>query len=204
MKLFEFRPKKKMEVAQPVDELAEARKIEPAQFDRVVAERSGREVFDRREALKHDLRTTIYFYANHRVIGAPLMGRKGEIHAELLRPFVANEPLGNEELGKLAFDALLAFEARVPPSLRDWKKRDWPAFRVSGAKSTRQFEAESLGISIETINTTMRVEAFPLMTNEPNLALRAYCSPSALHEEFGSLLRLLLRGVDALRSSGVV
>ncbi len=204
MKLFEFRPKKKQEVVPPVDELAEAREVEPARFERVLAERSGREVFDRREALEHDLRTTIYFYAGRKVIGAPLMGRNGEIHAELVRPFVADEPLGNEQLGKLAFDALLAFEAKIPPSLRDAKRRDWPAFRASGAKSVGQFEAESLGVSIETINTTMRVEAFPLMTNEPNLAVRAYCSPSSLHEELGSLLRLLLRGVDALMSSGVV
>src|SRR5258708_33671627 len=38
--------------------------------------------------------------------------------------------------------------------LRDWKKSDWPAFKASGAKSLKQFEAEFYQLSVSHLNSS--------------------------------------------------
>ncbi|NJN05506.1 MAG: hypothetical protein HC814_02670 [Rhodobacteraceae bacterium] len=126
---------------------------------RVYPDRSGWEVLAVRDHHGHEIGSSIYFYAQQRILAAPLTGTPGNIVAELSEPLVENEPVSNERLGYIALHALLQYRSEPVPSLRDSKRTDWVTYRASGAPSVRAFETASVRVSIATVFGDLRILA---------------------------------------------
>jgi len=184
--------------------LADFESIRPESPARHTPEKSSLELHRLREAAGNELSATIYFFDDRLVIAAPVVGVDGEMHAELIEPVVKPEPIDDEHLGELAMNALLAFIAEKPPSLRDRRKSDWPAFRASGARSVSEFERKAVEIGIRTHLTSLELSAAPVSSLEHHRRLVAHCTPGIFHIDLGAEMRNLVRGVQVLRECGVV
>ena len=171
---------------------------------RVVLDRSGREIADLQLHYGHDLRTFVYFYDEKLVLGEPISGTPGNINAALRDPIVEAEPVSDEKLGYLALDALLRYESGPIPNMRDSKKSDWKTFQVSGAPSLKEFGRRSVCVMIETMRGNLRLEAWSMIPEDNSFAVRAWSNISVIHGDLGNLLRKLVAGAKSLQSAGVV
>ena len=171
---------------------------------RVSPGRSDREVVAVRDHVGHEIGSTLYFFAQRRVLAASLTGTPGNVVAELSNPLVESEPVSNERLGYVAFQSLLSYRSEPVPNLRDFKRTDWVTYRASGAKSVRAFEASSTRVSIATDRDDLRIEAQHQLTDESCFSVRGSVGIDAEHEELGALLRKLVAEARAARDAGVV
>jgi hypothetical protein len=122
--------------------------------------------------------------------------------AEIGEPSVLAHDVGLQALGETISRHLVDFD----PSefnIRDRKLTDWPAFKASGAKSVRAFEANAWQCQLKRVGTTFEVWASPQLSLKEHLS--AYSSANgALAEQIGQAVRNALSGAKAMRASGVV
>ena len=148
------------------------------------------DITDRKAKLGSELYTTLYYVADPALsIFAPTNGGGG-LYCELAQATLLEPPLDSVELGCRARAALIAFDTELPQDLRNRKATDWPAYRISGKKSVRAFEHAATRVTIETINTILRLEAWP--THNGEAFVGGFLSPCAEHSEMGALIKRLV------------
>jgi hypothetical protein len=121
-----------------------------------------RDFLDRRDAINAklrasrqvELRVALYVFAEESFIGCATTGFS-EAGAPVKLPFAVSD----ENLGQVVRELLLQTYLHPAPSHTEAKLSEWPAFVVSGAKSGRAFEEKSTYVSVETVNTALRVHA---------------------------------------------
>ncbi len=148
--------------------------------------------------LGRELYTAMYYLPDtEKMIFAPTnVNGLGGYYYEQDKATLLEAPLDSVELGRQARAALIAFDVKIQ-DLRYRKASDWSAYRISGLKSVREFEQSAIRITIETINTTLRLEGWP--TNNSKVFAGGYISPSAEHSEMGSLIKRIVACCQALR-----
>jgi hypothetical protein len=97
---------------------------------------------------------------------------------------------------------LLAHEAREPPNVREHKATDWAAFKVSGDRSVTGFETKSWCVTIDTAGQSLTLEAAPVRSAHPDLAVKAGAAPE--HAPLGAAVRKSLNAVAALRGANLI
>jgi len=171
---------------------------------RAVTDRSGREIADLQAHFGHELRSFLYFYDEMLVLAAPLSGTPGNVNAELRDPVIAREPVSDERLGYMALESLLGYESGPIPSMKARKMTDWPTYQASGASSIKEFNRRTVGVMLETVYGSIRIEAWTLIPNENRFAVRTWASISELHIDLGATLRKIVVGAKSLQSAGVI
>jgi hypothetical protein len=99
-------------------------------------------------------------------------------------PTVVEDLTDTEKLTSVVVQALASSSVRDEVNLREPVAKDWPAFRVSGAKSKRAFEADFIVLSVHgatEANLTYLLEGFP----EPNAELWVGAAVPASAPELG-------------------
>jgi hypothetical protein len=87
--------------------------------------------------------------------------------------------------------------------IRGRKKSDWPAFKASGARSVREFEASALYCQLSQKGTFFEVWAAPQLSLKDDLSV--YCSANAaLTDCVGEAALNALSGARALREHGAI
>ena len=157
------------------------------------------DITDRKAQLGCELYTALYYLPDTgKMIFAPTnVNGVGGFYYEQDRATVLEPPLDSVELGRRAREALTAFDVELR-DLRNRKASDWSAYQVSGMKSIRAFERAAIRITIETINTTLRLEAWP--TNNGPAFVGGFISPGADHSEMGALIERLVACCQKLRA----
>ena len=89
-------------------------------------------------------------------------------------------------IGQAVWEALLLF--RSAPNLGSPKKRDWPAYRASGAKSVRAFEDQFVRVSVEAFPCVLRLEAVVLCRAANELFVGGFISNACEFNELGALI----------------
>jgi len=121
-----------------------------------------RDFLDRRDAVNAklrasrqiELRVALYAFAEESFIACATTG-----FSESGSPVKLSFSVSDEDLGQTVRELLLQTYVHPAPSHTDAKLADWPAYVASGAKSGRVFEEKSTYVSIETVNTAVRVHA---------------------------------------------
>nr|WP_315467690.1 hypothetical protein [uncultured Undibacterium sp.] len=101
-----------------------------------------------------ELRVALYVFGEVAFIACATTGIS-ETGTPLKLPFSVTD----EDLGQSIRELLLQTYLHPAPSYIDAKLSDWPAYIASGAKSGRAFEEKSTYLSIETVNTALRLHA---------------------------------------------
>lgn len=101
-----------------------------------------------------ELRAAVYAYGDEAYIACATTGFS-EAGAPVKLPF--SSP--NEDLGQAVRELLLQTYLHPAPSHTEAKVSDWPVYLVSGAKSARAFEEKCTYLSVQTVNTALRVQA---------------------------------------------
>ncbi|MDJ0711530.1 MAG: hypothetical protein QNJ14_14155 [Woeseiaceae bacterium] len=167
--------------------------------DRVLAQRSTREIADATKRLKTGLSAAVYLYDESSFIICSIAG-----NTEYGEPIVLGEDASNEDLGRAVCDALLAFKRDNPPGRNTDTLADWAAFQASGAKTGKAFESNSWYVSVRTIRTAIRMSARPRISNNRELTAATTISAGTMHVGIGQALRRAIAGARALRKEGLV
>lgn len=149
-----------------------------------------------------ELRTHVHLYDDRRFIISPVMSVPGSGSLEVGPPSVLPVDVADAELGSELCAMLLRHDAREPPNLTGHKATDWPAYRASGARSVVGFEEKSWVAHVETINLVVEIEARPVRSLKPGLAVTGVAPPE--HAELGAMLRRAFAGAKALRNAGML
>jgi hypothetical protein len=156
------------------------------------------DITDRKAKLGRELYTALYYLPDTgKMIIAPTNVNEAGVYYEQNRATLLEPPLDSVELGRRARAALTAFDMK-PQYLRNRKASDWAAYRVSGMKSIRAFEHAAIRVTIETINATLRLEAWPKLNGTTFVG--GYLSPSAEHSEMGALIKQVVACSQKLRA----
>jgi len=105
--------------------------------------------------------------------------------------------VANEELGAIALAKLLETDLNPAPLYSEHGLAHWRAYSVSGAKTGRSFEESSVYVSIQTVNTALRVEAGPRKSVSGLYVGRTH-SLTVDPEELGASIRSLLSAIELL------
>lgn len=111
--------------------------------------------------------------------------------------------IGDADLGDAVLEHLYDFrpDVEADPSK---KLTDWPAYKVSGAKSVRAFERELWQVQLNVMNSAVLVNA------RPRLSLNDFCLSSSTMAnrsqpaQVGRAVRQAIAAVKVLREQGVV
>jgi hypothetical protein len=95
--------------------------------------------------------------------------------------------------GKPCWESLLQFKTAPDQNLRSGKKTDWPAYRVSGTKSVREFEEEYLRLSVVAFPGVLRVEAAVPASEVDGLFVGRVIASACEFEALGELIRVVFR-----------
>src|ERR1044072_2275370 len=106
---------------------------------RVLPNYSVLEITDTRTRLKTELRAALYFYNEEKFIVCSIAGI-----AEHGEPTVLGAGISDKDLGLSVCDKLLDFEPRNSTDISKSRLDDWAAYKVSGAKSGKAFESNSI------------------------------------------------------------
>jgi hypothetical protein len=101
-----------------------------------------------------ELRVALYTFGEEAYIACATSGFS-EAGTPVKLPFLVS----NEDLGQTVRELLLQTYLHSAPSHTEAKLSDWPAYAASGAKSGRAFEEQCTYLSVETVNTALRVHA---------------------------------------------
>jgi hypothetical protein len=99
----------------------------------------------------------------------------------------------NDFLGQSVWQALLSFRADSSAGTGREMRTEWPAFKASGVKGIREFEATHVRISVEAFPTVLRVEAVVPAKAAEGIFVGRYISSSCEFETLGDLIRLACR-----------
>ena len=165
---------------------------------RVLEYQSTREIADAMKRQKCGLRAAVYLYDESRFIISPIAG-----NTEYDEPVVLDADVSNEDLGLAVCDALIAYR-NDNPRRKAGRLADWAAYRASGATSGNAFERNCWFVYVRTINTAIRMEAGPRISNNPNLVAAASAPSGTMHVGLGQLLRKAIDAARVLRKEGLV
>ena len=168
-------------------------------LERVNPERSTRELMDARKRNCCELRASVYLYRNTKFIICCI----ADI-AEYGEPIVLSADVPDEQLGVAVCDQLLNYKPRSNRRPSKSTLDDWAAFKASGAKSGRVFEADCMFVYITTVNTAILIDATPRVSNERDLAARCSISNGYIHAEIGAAVRKSIRAAGVLRDAGML
>lgn len=163
---------------------------------RTLPEGSWVEIAEQKERLNAELRARAYFYEKKGYIVSAVSGS-----VETGEPTILPPDVGNADLGCCICDRLLEFDPRSP-NMRYMKVTDWRAYRVSGAKSAKSFEANSWMICVDTINTAIMVTARPRLSLYSEICVQGLAI--LRHEDVGAVVRKTLKAAMVLRANGVI
>lgn len=97
-----------------------------------------------------------------------------------------------DTLGAAVWEALARFR-RNDRNLYGHKLTDWPAYKASGVRSVKQFEATYLRIHVEALNEAALIfQASAQPPNESEIALRVTFGKGQSSKEVGALLLRLV------------
>jgi hypothetical protein len=136
--------------------------------------------------VRHKMIPSVTVYVGEAaVIVAPLHATPEGILYEQDRPIVLSVDCGGD-VGAAVKSAFAAFSTRAQ-DLRSAKKSDWPAFRASGCKSIKQFEAEFRRIHVEYLNASGAVARAELaIPGDEEFAVSTAFNPRLADEEVGN------------------
>jgi hypothetical protein len=164
---------------------------------RTSPEGSWVEIINHKNLLNAELRARAYFYEKKGYIVSAVSGM-----AETGHPTILPSDVANSHLGCCVCDHLLEFSPRSPTGMRDLKLTDWPAYRASGAKSVKSFEASCWMIQIDTVNTAIVITTHPRLSLYPEISVQGTALPR--HEDVGAVIRKTLKAAMVLRSNAVI
>jgi len=106
-------------------------------------------------------------------------------------------------LGSAALQHLAEYSA-AERDLSSHRKKDWPAFRASGARSVRAFERLLWHVDLALMNSAVLIWAAPRLSLN-NEEISAYASASRHDpEKVGTAIRKAISAAKALRAQSVV
>ena len=145
-----------------------------------------------------ELRTTLYAYSEESFIICATTGI-----SEAGKPSVLPFNVSNENIGHTIKELLMQTYLHPAPPHTEKNLSDWPAYIASGAKSGRLFEEKSVYVSIQTINTALRIEA---TRRKPHSEVDIVISHSLNidNEQLGATVRKLVSIVKFLDSHNVI
>lgn len=155
------------------------------------------EIAERRQEIGGELAARAHYYNDSLFIISSIAG-----NYEAGQPSVLDKQVSDSELGKTFCDHLLKFQLRSPEDAWRGKETDWPAFRVSGARSVKGFETRSYLISVRTINTAVVVSVSPRESIYGEISVQG--SAGADHERLGAVIRHALKCAMTLRQHLVI
>jgi hypothetical protein len=156
----------------------------------------------KRAATKGELMAHVYRHAARQFLVTSIMHVPGSVILECGEPSVLPFDVSDDELGRAVCEHLLRHEAREPPNLRNMKLTDWPVFKASRERSVSGFEAKSSIVTVETKGGVLVLEAAPVRSLQSGVSVKGNVRP--FHQELGGMIRMTLRGADALRQAGIV
>lgn len=168
-------------------------------LERVSPERSTHELMDARKRNRCELRASVYLYRNTKFIICCV----ADI-AEYGEPIVLGADVPDEQLGVAVCDQLLNYKSRSKTRPSKWTLDDWAAYKASGAKSGRAFEADCMFAYITTVNTAILIDAAPRVSNERDLAARCSIPNGYIHAQIGAAVRKAIRAAGVLRDAGML
>lgn len=166
---------------------------------RVLESASYVEIAARTKALESPLRATAYVIED-RIIVSQSIGHG--LNVEVGDPAILSADVDDELLGRTLCDQLLAFRRGPIPELRDHMLSDWPAYRASGVRSAKQFEAKGYRVSLRTAGDSIELKAAPMTSLHAEIGVAATARPD--HASLGAQFRRVLRGALALRAAEIV
>lgn len=165
--------------------------------------RSNLALARQRKTLGTELRATAYFYDGQKIVISSVMSAVGSMIVETDDVSVLDSDVSDAILGRVLCDHLLRHVAQEPPSQRDAKRTDWPAFKASRARSVRAFEQKSSRAVVQTFGPLLlEIEVAPTRTYEPHLWVKSVAA--AQHDELGARVRDAIRGVELLQTAGAI
>ena len=159
------------------------------------------EIIEQRAALGIELRTTLFISEpNKEVIIAPLYQLQRGLYYEQETPRVVPFASPLDEIGRRAKVSLLLCKT-VSMNLRDKKESDWPAYRSSRARSLKAFKADYVYMSVETVNNNIRLEGYPVGSEQ--IFVGAYVAPACTALNLGKLIMNMYRCCQQLAQTGL-
>ncbi len=131
--------------------------------------------------------------ASRRIIVCPNLSVEKGLYIEQEAPISLAFDSSFDNLGQSVWDALLLFSSSPGLNLRSQNKADWPAYRVSDAKSIRAFEEEFVRMSVRAFPCVLRVEAAVPAHAAQGLYVGREISNSCQFESLGELIHLVYR-----------
>lgn len=166
---------------------------------RVLPGHSTRELTDTKRSRRCELCASLYLYNNEKLIVCSIAGNTE--HGE---PAVLDVNESDEILGLTLCDKLLEFQPREDRGRPQHKLEDWAAYAISGAKTGKAFKNNSIYVYVSTVNTAIRIEATPIVTNERDLKALCVLSNGQSHTEIGAAIRKAVEAVRLLRNAGAL
>jgi hypothetical protein len=160
------------------------------------------ELSERKRKLGSELHTSLFFsQGENKIIIAPVYELGVGLFCEQEIPTVLPFDSPVEEIGQRAKASLLLYEKAIK-DLRNLKESDWPAYKISGARSLKAFKANYIGIWIQTINANIRVEGIPKRSEQ--IFVGAYIAPACDGSILGALLLQIYQCCQQLNQAGLI
>ena len=150
-----------------------------------------------KKRLGTELRSCLYLYNEEKFIISSIAGI-----SEYDEPIVLDVNVPDEELGLKVCNKLLEFQPRNHKDISKDTLEDWRSYKISGAKTGKAFESNSIYVHIQTVNSAIVITASPRVKN--NQTLEAQCSANADHLKVGAAIRLAIEASKILRHAGLL
>ncbi len=183
--------------------------IDPSMFERllgkshtlkrVLPDYSVREITDAKSRIGSELRVALYLFEEKKFFVSAISGI-----AECGDPSALDAIVDDEILGLTVCDKLLEYSPKNKRDLSKYTLEDWAVYKVSGAKTSKYFEHESIYVSIYTLNSALQIEARPHISNVPELTALCSISNASSHSAIGEAIRRAINASRVLRDAGVL
>jgi hypothetical protein len=118
-------------------------------------------------------------------------------------PILLPLDVADDVLGRTIFDCIKKFRHMRRGEQLGTTLREWPAFKLSGMKTVKAFEAELMDVRIQAFNTVIQFYARPYQTLRHHLEMYG-CSSQGDDVQIGETFRQVVQGAEALRTQGIV
>lgn len=167
--------------------------------ERVLPNQSTNELIDAKEHVGSELQAAVYLYNDEKFIICSIAGI-----SEYGEPAILNAAASDESLGLSLCDRLLQFQRSAERDISKDTLNDWAAFKASGAKTAKAFEQKSIYVYVTTMNSAIRIEAGPRVTNDGSIKALCSISNGRDHSEIGAAIRKAIEATKALRNVGML
>ncbi|MDR1967252.1 MAG: hypothetical protein LBQ32_00970 [Burkholderiaceae bacterium] len=171
----------------------------PHVIKRSLSDHSVREIIDTKSRINSELRAALYLFEGKKFILSAI-----SVIVEYGEPAVFDVNVEDELLGLTICDKLLEYSPENTRDLSKYKLDDWAVYKASGAKTSKYFERESVYVSVNTLNSSIQIEASPRISNAPELKALCSISNGLSHTAIGEAIRKAIRASGVLRDAGVL